>query len=177
MLLDRLEFRFRYLNRVHYMLDARVQIVKGISSRITEDYSVHRVLWDLDSCIEHDAINSLRKIQKEYDLGKIYILSDKVGSYGAICNNEITFKELLHILIDTDLIDPLFVRYALQRHEAILRMGDKENRPIHRDIICELNNRSYRPYNDNAFYIVPYETGYIKKGIVTGDFYNDQKTI
>jgi hypothetical protein len=179
MMLDRVEIRKEFLNRVMYLMVARIQKVGGISSRINEDYSKHRILWDLDTCSLNEAKDSLRKIQKQYNLGKIYIISDKEKSYGAVCNSIVSFKELLHILIDTDLIDPLYIRYAFQRHEAILRLSDKEGRLIHREIIEELNpvKKDIRPRDDNGYYTVNYQTGYIKKGLRSGDFYNDQKVI
>jgi hypothetical protein len=177
MMLDRVEVRKRFLNRVLYFMFARVQIVKGVTSCINEKKQVHRILWDLDDCTQNEAFNSLRKIQRQYKLGDIIIISDKDRSYGAICNNEVTFKELLHILIDTDLIDPLYVRYAFQRHEAILRISDKVGRPIHRERIGTLFNKTNRKVNETDYEVVDYETGYIKHGIRTGDFYNDQKTV
>lgn len=177
MMLDRIEIRKEYFNRVFYLMDARIQKVSGISSRISEDWGIHRVLWDLDNCTEKEAYNSLRKIQAQYKLGDIIVISDKIGSYGAVCNNEVTFKELLHILIDTELIDPLFVRYAFQRHEAILRLSDKAGRQIHRDIIGKLYNKTYRIKNENDYYITSYETGYINKGLKRGNFINDQRDL
>lgn len=175
MILDRVELRRRFLNRVAYVLFARVQIVAGISSRVGGDWEKHRVLWDLDSCGYEQAIKSLSDVQARYGLGRIYIISDKERSYGAVCNNVVSFRDLIHILLDTDLIDPLFVRYALQRHEAILRLSDKENRPIHREIITELHAPSDRPYDEREFTTVEYETGYIKEGIRSGNFANDQR--
>ncbi len=177
MIIDRVEIRKRFLNRVLYLLFARVQIVGGISSRIGIDWNTHRILWDLDSCTFEQAIKSLSDIQQKYKLGIIEIISDKENSYGAVCNNVVSFKELLHILIDTDLIDPLYVRYTLQRHEAILRLSDKEGRYIHREIVCELRNYTEREYDISSYLEVPYETGYIKRGIRTGDFANDQKEL
>jgi hypothetical protein len=177
MMLDRIEIRKEYFNRVFYLMDARIQKVSGISSRISEDWNIHRVLWDLDSCTEKEAYNSLRKVQKHYNLGDIVIISDKVGSYGAVCNNEVTFKELLHVLIDTELIDPLFVRYAFQRHEAILRLSDKAGRKIHREIIGRLYNKTWRKKNEHEYYTTTYETGYINKGLRKGNFINDQRDL
>ena len=95
------------------MMFARVQLVVGISSRYSEDFNQHRILWDLDECTLNNACDSLMKVQEQYNLGNIEIISDKEGSYGGVCNNIVSFKELLHILIDTELIDPLFVRYSI----------------------------------------------------------------
>jgi len=177
MMLDRIEFRKEYFNRVFYLMDARIQKVSGISSRISDDWGIHRVLWDLDNCTEVEAYNSLRRIQNQYKLGDIIVISDKVGSYGAVCNYEVTFRELLHILIDTELIDPLFVRYAFQRHEAILRLSDKAGRQIHRNIIGKLYNETHRIKNEHDYYITSYETGYINKGLRKGNFINDQRDL
>lgn len=177
MMLDRIEFRKRYFNRVFYFMDARVQIVGGISSRISDDWNIHRILWDLDNCSKDDAYNSLRKVQKQYKLGDIIVISDKERSYGAICNYEVTFKELLHILIDTELIDPLFVRYAFQRHEAILRLSDKEGRKMHREVIGTLFNKTYRKKNECDYFPTTYETGYINRGLRKGNFINDQRDL
>ncbi len=75
----------------------------------------------------------------------------------------------MHILIDTELIDPLFVRYAFQRHEAILRLSNKEDRTNNRDTIYEIyNNKSDRPTSEHTFYTLFYETGYSKKGLRLG---------
>lgn len=177
MMLDRLEFRHEYLNRVFYLMDARIQWVSGISSRISDDWNIHRVLWDLDNCTEGEAYNSLRKVQRQYSLRDIIVLSDKIGSYGAVCNIEVTFKELLHILIDTDLIDPLFVRYAFQRHEAILRLSDKRGRRIHREIISTIHNKTNRKINDIDYYITRYQTGISGRGLRKGNFINDQRDL
>jgi len=176
-ILNRIEIRKRFLNRVLYLMFARVQIVSGISSRYSEDYNQHRILWDLDECTLNQACDSLMKVQEWYNLGNIEIISDKKGSYGAVCNSIVSFKELLHILIDTELIDPLYVRYAVQRHEAIIRLSDKENRPIHRETICRLYRESDRPFNETDYYTVRYETGYIRKGLKKGDFGNEQGKI
>jgi hypothetical protein len=117
------------------------------------------------------------KVQEWYNLGNIEIISDKENSYGAVCNTIVSFKELLHILIDTELADPLYTRYCFQRHEAILRLSDKENRPIHRETICRLYRKSDRFCDETKYYTLSYETGYIKRGIRTGDFYNDQRRV
>ena len=176
-ILNRIEIRKRFLNRVMYIMFARVQIVSGISSRYSEDYNQHRILWDLDECTLNQACDSLMKVQNWYDLGNIEIISDKNNSYGAVCNSIVSFKELLHILIDTELIDPLYVRYCVQRHEAILRLSDKENRPIHRETICKLYRKSDRLWDEKKYYTTVYETGYTRKGIRKGDFKNDQPKI
>lgn len=177
MMLDRVEIRKRYFNRVLYVLDARIQKVGGISSRVNEDYTKHRILWDLDECSFEEAISSFSDIQDKYNLNEISILSDRNRSYGGVCNTEVSFKELLHILIDTDLIDPLYVRYTLTRHEAILRLTNKEGRLEDRRVICELKSNSDRKINDRDFYTVEYETGYSRYGLKRGDYGNEQRTI
>jgi hypothetical protein len=176
-ILNRIEIRKRFLNRGLYLIFARVQIVSGISSRYSEDYNQHRILWDLDECTLNQACDSLIKVQDWYNLGNIEIISDKNNSYGAVCHSIVSFKELLHILIDTELIDPLYVRYTIQRHEAVIRLSDKENRPIHRETICKLYRKSDRLWDEKKYYTIRYETGYIRKGIKVGDFYNDQRKI
>ena len=176
-ILNRIEIRKRFLNRVMYLMFARIQIVSGISSRYSEDFNQHRILWDLDECTLNDACNSLMKVQEQYNLGNIEIISDKENSYGAVCHSIVSFKELLHILIDTELIDPVYVRYAIQRHEAILRLSNKEGRLIPRKTICKLHRKSDRLWDEKKYYILSYETGYTRKGIRTGDFYNDQREI
>lgn len=177
MMLDRIEIRKRYLNRVLYVLDARIQKVGGISSRLNEDYTKHRILWDLDECSFEEAISSFSDIQIKYNLNEISIISDKDKSYGGVCNTEVSFRELLHILIDTELIDPLYVRYTLTRHEAILRLSNKEGKLEDRRIICELKSDSNRKINNKDFYTVEYETGYSRHGIKKGDYSNEQRTI
>jgi len=163
--LNRIELRREFLNRVLYVMLSRIQKVRGISSRYSEDYNQHRILWDLDECTLDDACDSLMKVQEQYNLGNIDIISDKEGSYGGVCHSIVTFKELMHILLDTELIDPLYVRYAFQRHEAILRLSDKMNRPIHRDTVCMLYRKSDRLWDDKEYYLSSYQTGYVKEGL------------
>ena len=137
----------------------------GISSRLDDTYLNHRILWDLDDCTYEQAIKSLSDVQQQYNLGCINIISDKNKSYGAVCNTIVSFKELLHILIDTQFIDEIYVMYALRRMEAILRLSDKEGRLMHRDVILKLYNKSDRLENNEDFYILNYETGFIKNGL------------
>jgi hypothetical protein len=177
-MLDRIEFRKRFLNRVLYLMFSRVQIVSGISSQYSDDGEQHRILWDLDECTLDDACDSLMKVQEWYDLGNIEIISDKKGSYGAVCHTIVSFKELLHILIDTELVDQLYLEYVFREHEAVLRLSDKENRPIHRETVCKLYRKSDRQWDEKKYYISKYPTGYIsdKEGLRKGDF-NKERTM
>lgn len=168
--LNNIMIRKKIFNIIFFMFMSRTQIVEGITSRVNGDWDRHRILWDLDNCHLEDAYKALIKVAIKYDLGKIYIISDKNGSYGAVCNSVVSFKELIHILIDTDLIDPLYIRYTFQRKEAILRLSNKIGRFKDREIIGELNFHSDREEDNNDFSIVAYETGLSKKCRKFGTF-------
>jgi hypothetical protein len=142
---------------------ALTQTLRGISSMI--EWNKHLILWDLDKCNIAQAKKALRDIQDKYNLSDIYIFSDRVDGFCAICFSRVTYINLLRILIDTQYIDVGFISYTAKRNKATLRMTQKEGR-TELKILSVLKTYSI-PLPDNMEFIT-YDTGLIKDGISIG---------
>jgi hypothetical protein len=177
MKLGSLEFRKDVRGHIFYFAYFHSQRVGGITSRINDNWDNHRILLDFDDCELKDVKKSIIDLHKKYDFGLINIISDKFGSYGAVCNTVISFKEYMRMLIDTEYIDPLYVKYTLERHEAILRLSDKKGRELHRDIIYKMKFNSHRPMDNSNYMLIDYDTGIGGNRFQFGDFKHEQKNI
>ena len=119
-------------------------------------------MFDLDDCTLEEAERSLAFVQSEYDLGDIYVFSDKVGSYRAVCLTCVSLRDLLSILLDTRYLDWVFFDWAVRRKKATIRTGPKVGRPPSR-MVSVLRARAEPP--PESFTGVVFDTGIIKKGI------------
>jgi hypothetical protein len=86
------------------------------------------ILWDLDKCSLDNCIKALRKVQEKYNLSNIHIMSDSANSYRAMCYTQVSFVELIHILIDTEYIDNDFIAHTITDKKSALRMSQKRGR-------------------------------------------------
>lgn len=129
MLKLRINIRNRFL--LFFML-TKIQTVKGMSTQVYNEHNrktkKHYIYWDMDNCSLNQAENELKSIQMQYDLGNIYITSDKENSYRAQCFNKISFSEYIRILANTKYVDDLYLMEVFRRREGILRLSPKRDR-------------------------------------------------
>jgi len=154
-----------------YIILSDTQTLEGFTSLIVDSSllnPLHYVFWDLEKCTLKQAEETLKKIQQKYDLSHIYIVSDSEGSYRAWCFSKVIFKTYLHILLDTEYVDPLFFKYTVKRDKATLRVSNKIRRPCQK-IVSVL--QSYFEEVPERMEQVVYDTGLEKKGltIILGD--------
>ena len=124
--MTRFNFRARIGNVTFFFMLAKTQTFEGVTS-VQPDGS-HIVMWDLEKCTLEQAEETLGNVQIKYALSHIYIASDAEGSYRAWCFSKVDYKTFLHILLDTDHLDPIFFDYTVKRKKATLRTSNKQGR-------------------------------------------------
>lgn len=122
-----------------YFLLTRTERVEGIASDLM-DTSNHIILWDFDDIKLSDVEKSLRRVKEKYGLNDIFIMSDKEGSYRAMCFDEKPFNEYLKILLDTVGLDYMFFKWTVKRDYATIRATDKSGRKISNEIISVITD-------------------------------------
>jgi hypothetical protein len=126
-------------------------------------------MWDLEDCGLNEAEQTLRKVQKNYNLSHIYIVSDLEGSYRAWCFSDVDLETLLSILVDSlGIIDYSFFYYTVKRRKATLRTSDKKDR-CPQSLVSILS--SYPVALPEQMQQVIYDTGLVKRGfaVLIGD--------
>lgn len=161
--LNRINFRLKIKNITVFFMIARTQTASGITSRVGKNR--HIILWDLDNCTLKQAEKTLREVQKKYNLSHIYIISDKEGSYRALCFSIVDFNALMKIIISANYVDEYFISYTAKRMKATLRLTKKINREK-QDILSILYSY-YEPMPVTIEKVI-YDTGLIKHGITIG---------
>ena len=99
----------------------------GICSQKYTDSSKHILLWDFDNGTLSKIISELKKLQIKYKLPKIYIIESSVNSYHAYCFVSRSFRETIHILSDTSIIDMVYLRLGMVRGYYTLRITPRRN--------------------------------------------------
>jgi len=165
--LNRINIRLKIRNITIFFMVARTQTASGISSKVGNNK--HIILWDLDECTLKQAEDTLRDVQQEYNLSHIYIISDKVGSYRALCFSIVDFNTLMKIIISANYVDEYFISYTARRMKATLRLTKKIDREK-QDILSILY--SYFEPIPEILERVIYDTGLIKHGITIGSVDN-----
>jgi len=163
----RFNFRAKIGNVTFFFMIAKTQTLEGVTS--LQPDGKHIVLWDLENCTLKQVEETLRNVQGKYGLSHIYIASDAEGSYRAWCFSKVHYKTFLHILLDTEHLDPIFFDYTVKRKKATLRTSNKENRPIQK-LVSVLE--SYPALIPETWEKVTYDTGLVKRGrniILGGD--------
>jgi hypothetical protein len=122
----------------------------------------HTPMWDLEGCTLKEAEETLRKVQRKYKLSDIYLVSDSEGSYRAWCFSKVSLKTLLHILLDSEYLDPNFFYYTVKRRKATLRTSNKKNREPQR-LVSVL--KSFPESIPSRMERVVYDTGLVKRGL------------
>lgn len=146
---------------------AQTQKLIGITSKIVNDkFNRHYVFWDLEKCSLKEAEATLRSIQRDYDLGTIFITSDFPNSFRAWCFTKVDFNTLLHILLETEFVDYNFFYWTVQKGKATLRISHKKDR-LQQKIISILSDKEdiYNDFLLTQLERVDYETGTDKIGI------------
>jgi hypothetical protein len=146
-------------NITFFFMLAKTQTPEGVTS--LQPDGTHIVLWDLENCTLEQAEETLRAVQIKYELSHIYIASDAEGSYRAWCFSKIEYKTLLHILLDTEHLDPIFFYYTVKRKKATLRTSNKKGRPPQK-LASVLE--SYPAPIPETWEKVTYDTGLVKRG-------------
>jgi hypothetical protein len=164
--LTRFNFRAKIGNITFFFMVAKTQTLEGVTS--LQPDGVHIVLWDLENCALEQVEETLRNVQRKYGLSHIFIASDAEGSYRAWCFSKVNYKTFLHILLDTEHLDPIFFDYTVKRKKATLRTSNKEDRPSQK-LVGVLE--SYPAQIPETWEKVTYDTGLVKKGrsILVGD--------
>lgn len=157
--MTRFNFRARIGNTTFFFMLAKTQTLEGVTSLQHDDE--HVVMWDLEKCTLEQAEETLRKVQRKYELSNIYVASDAEGSYRAWCFSKVDYKTFLHILLDTDYLDPIFFDYTVKRKKATLRTSDKKDRPS-QELVSVLG--SYPAPIPETWEKVTYDTGLVKRG-------------
>jgi len=104
----------------------RVQDALGINSGRAFDVQ-HGVFWDFRAGVTSDkVIDSLLDIQKEFDLGDIWIFrSGDWDSYRAMCPTVLPYEKSRDCVMQTPLIDVWFVGYMIRVGYKTIRILPK----------------------------------------------------
>jgi len=161
---SRVYFRVKILERFNFTFNfAYIQTLEGISSLIPDSNGKHIIFWDIEGCSLEECIKALRKVQKKYDLSDIFIVSDAERSFRAYCYNKVDFKQLLHILLDTEHLDEIFFYYTVKRGYATLRTTKKKDRGKQK-LVAVLSSYPVVIPEGKVTQIV-YDTGVEKEGL------------
>ena len=171
-LIDRSIEKTRYNLRIKkwgwtfFVMLAKTQTLEGVSSLLSDGR--HIVMWDLENCTLEQAEETLRAVQRQYNLSHIFLVGDTEGSYRAWCFSKVDLKTLLHILLDTEYLDYVFFYYTVKRRKATLRTDSKRGRPP-QQLVSVLE--SYPASIPTELEQVIYDTGLEKRGrnIMLGD--------
>jgi hypothetical protein len=155
----RFNFRAKIGNITFFFMVAKTQTLEGVTS--LQPDGIHTVLWDLENCTLKQAEETLRAVQRKYGLSHIYVVSDSEGSYRVWCFSKVDYKTLLHILLDTDYLDPVFFDYTVKRKKATLRTSNKQGRPP-QELLSVIE--SYPASIPETWEKVTYDTGLVKRG-------------
>jgi len=141
---------------------SKTQTLHGIGSCVNRKEHLHYIFWDLENCTLKEAKRTLKKVQKEFKLGDIFITSDTEKSYRGWCFSIRKWLEYLHILLHTKFMDYGFWIWTVRRGEATLRISEKEERGK-QEIICILEGYEKTKVPEKMNYII-YDTGIQKRG-------------
>ena len=147
---------------------AHTQRLEGLTSKVLdeqEEKHLHYILWDLDNCVLLKAVEVLCKIQLDFRLGDIFILSDAEKSFRAWCWSKRPWITYLHILIHTleaGILDYGFWVWTVRRGAATLRTSNKFGRE-NQKLVAVL--KGYEPTTlPKRLTHVIYDTGIEKRG-------------
>ena len=155
----RINFRLKFRNLTFFAMIAKTQTIEGVTSLLPDGN--HIVMWDLDDCTIAQAEETLRNVQRQYNLSHIYLVSDSESSCRAWCFSKVDLKTLLHILLDTEHVDYGFFYYTVKRRKATLRTSNKKNRHAQR-LVSVL--KSFPEPIPSRVRRTVYDTGLVKRG-------------
>ena len=157
----RINFRLRFKQFTLFFMISHTQKLEGISSLSNREEKLHYPMWDIEYSTLNEVKENLKNLQIKYDLSDIYIMSDKEGSYRAICFCQVDFKTLCKILLDTHKLDYNFFYWTVQRGKATIRISNKLDRDDLK--IIDVLENYYQPIPKQFEYVI-YETGNDKIG-------------
>ena len=104
----------------------RVTKVQGVNSRIDED--THFLMWDFDNLPLEVVIDSLRFVQRVFNLPSISVLRTKENGYHAYCFKSCSLLEARGIIGFTPNVDKHYLAAGCGRGYFTLRFSDIPNR-------------------------------------------------
>ena len=91
----------------------------------------HALFWDFDDAGNLESVcNDLLYVQEKYQLPSIYIVESSEGKYHAYCFTARPFKETIHIISDSKLVDEMFLRLGCARGYWTLRINKRTERDL-----------------------------------------------
>jgi len=116
----------------------QVENVYGVNSKVGEDE--HFLMWDFDDVPLGDVLWALKRVQREYALPKIYVLSSgKRDHYVAFCFKRCSYRQAAEIIIATPYVDLQFWRCGVIRWRWTIRITPKAgNRDL--SLVCTLES-------------------------------------
>jgi hypothetical protein len=156
----RWNLRIKAGNLTFFAMLCRTQRLEGVTS--LQPDGKHIIMWDLEKCSLQQAKETLRKVQTNYCLFDIFIVSDIECSYRAWCFSKVNFKIFLKILLETEFLDWNFLCWTVTRGKATLRTNNKKNREPQK-VVSVLE--SYPVLFPSSCEKVVYDTGLKKRGL------------
>lgn len=125
------QFRFKAFGYNFFAMVTKIETLEGITSLIPDTNNLHIIQWDLETPELNlkKVDEALATVQEKHDLSDIYVMSDKIHSFRALCFKLVDFRTLMRILWDTDYVDPTFIRWTQIRGMATIRLIQKKGRP------------------------------------------------
>lgn len=172
--LSRVNIRINIFTYTLFVMFSRTQQLNGIMSRLPNGN--HVIFFDSIDCDLNKLKEMWLPIQKRHNLSNCYILSDKENSFRIWCFNQVSFQELLIILLEAKpLMDWSFYVWTVNRGYATIRTSNKVNREQQKIIdVLESYYISMPMALKQITNKVIYETGIEKRGlnILLGDKIN-----
>lgn len=141
-----------------FFMIAHTQRLNGFTNKVNAcDYFY---MWDLEGCTLKEAEKEMKRIQKKYNLGEIYITSDRKKSFQVWCFTLTTKRNYIKCLAETKYYDWYFLKYTVRREEATLRLTDKQNRKPLKIVSIIKGRKEKIPSNMK---LILYDTGREKK--------------
>ena len=138
------------------------QPLEGWCSNVVGKDGYHYIFMDIDDYDYDTVIKELTRIQYEYQLATMFIMSDKERSYRVYCFSIRTKREYLEILLDAKIVDYNFVVWVIKSNKGTLRVSRKYNRK-NSELIAVLEG--YEPYTiTEKFNFAHYNTSINKLG-------------
>lgn len=138
---------------VFYMNISKVQTLMGMNSKT--DNGLHFVFLDCDSVRLNELSISLLELQKEFDLGEMYVTSDTPGNYRVWCFDRVEFRTLIQIIARCPYTDIDFLRWTARKGCATMRLSTKAGRKPQEVVLTVMGRENPIPPNVE---LVRYET-------------------
>jgi len=108
---------------------APVTDIIGVNSNLDGDD--HILMWDFDETSFDDVVDELLRVQRIYELPKIYILETKKNTnYMAYCFKRTPWRKVVEIIAFTKGVDWNYLKYGMYRNHFTLRVTPKCKRNV-----------------------------------------------